>query len=192
MTLFQNRYRIESTRLPGWDYSDDGKYFITICTKDREFYFGEIAGGKMHYSDIGKIANQYWVEIPDHFPFITLDEFVVMPNHIHGILIINKNNTVVDTLHCSVSTTNRRSRTPIGETPNPIMSAISPKRGSLGSVIRSFKSACTTTINEQYPESRFRWLPRFHDSIIRDDQSLQRIRQYIKNNPSNWKDDEYR
>ncbi|MBI4650145.1 hypothetical protein HY745_02450, partial [Candidatus Desantisbacteria bacterium] len=82
--LFKNQYRIKSTRLSNWDYSSNGYYFITICTHNREHYFGEIG----EITTIGKIAQKYWLEIPNHFPFVILNEFVIMPNHIHGILII--------------------------------------------------------------------------------------------------------
>jgi REP element-mobilizing transposase RayT len=87
---FQNKYRIPSARLQNWDYSSNGAYFITICTQNREHYFGEIKDAAMQISTIGQLAEQYWKEIPNHFPFVELENFVVMPNHIHGILIINK------------------------------------------------------------------------------------------------------
>ena len=88
---FQNKYRIPSARHPNWDYGTNGAYFITICTKDRQYFFGESENGKMKLSTVGAIAQGFWYEIPKHFPFIELGEFVVMPNHIHGVLILNKN-----------------------------------------------------------------------------------------------------
>ena len=87
---FKNKYRIETTRLQNWDYGWNAAYFITICTHNREHYFGEIADGKIRISEIGEIAEKYWFEIPVHFPFVKLDAFVVMPNHIHVIIIIDK------------------------------------------------------------------------------------------------------
>ncbi|HEX9972985.1 MAG TPA: glucose-6-phosphate dehydrogenase [bacterium] len=86
--LFKNKYRIHSIRLPGWDYRSPGGYFVTICTKDRECWFGEIDNGEMILSDLGKIVDQYWQEIPDHFKNVQPDEFVIMPNHTHGILFL--------------------------------------------------------------------------------------------------------
>ena len=86
---FQNKYRIPSARLQTWDYSNDGAYFITICTQNREHFFGNIKNGIMQLSEIGKLAAQFWHEIPNHFPMVELGNFVVMPNHIHGILIMN-------------------------------------------------------------------------------------------------------
>ncbi len=89
MTLFQNKYRVESNRLRGYDYSSIGAYFITICTIDRGHFFGEVFDGEMVLNPLGKQTHQCWMDIPQHFPFVTIDEFVVMPNHVHGIIIIN-------------------------------------------------------------------------------------------------------
>ena len=89
---FKNKYRISSARLQSWDYSNNGAYFITICTQNRNHFFGKIQNQEMHLSEIGKLAEKYWLEIPEHFPFVELSNFVVMPNHFHGILIINKIN----------------------------------------------------------------------------------------------------
>ena len=86
--LFRNKYRIGSIRYRGFDYSSPGKYFITICTKNKLPYFGKIENGIMILSDPGLIANKCWQEIPNHFPFIELDEFFIMPDHLHGIIII--------------------------------------------------------------------------------------------------------
>ena len=92
---FKNKYRIPSNRLKNWDYSTNAAYFITICTQNREHYFGEIKNGEMQLNELGENATRFWLDIPIHFPFIELGNFVVMPNHTHGILIINKtpNNT---------------------------------------------------------------------------------------------------
>ena len=85
---YKDKYRINSTRLKNWDYGGNALYFITICTKNREHFFGEITKGKMKLSEIGEIAKKCWLEIPEHFPFVKLDEFVVMPNHVHGIILL--------------------------------------------------------------------------------------------------------
>ena len=87
MKKFNNKYRIPSARLQNWDYGNNGAYFITICTKNRICFFGE---GLHEKIETGIIAEKIWFEIPKHFPFVELDRFVVMPNHIHGIIIINK------------------------------------------------------------------------------------------------------
>jgi len=97
MTLFQNKYRIESARREGWDYADNGYYFVTICTKDREYYFGEIENGDMVLSEMGLIAKNIWCEISKHFPHAELDEFIVMPNHIHGLLYLSGHEKPIET-----------------------------------------------------------------------------------------------
>ena len=89
---FKNKYRIPSARLQTWDYANNGSYFITICTQNRNHFFGKIINQEMQLSEIGKLAEKYWLEIPEHFPFVELGNFVVMPNHFHGILIIDKPN----------------------------------------------------------------------------------------------------
>ncbi|MGB3848670.1 MAG: transposase, partial [Tunicatimonas sp.] len=87
---YQNKYRIASARAPWWDYGWEGAYFITICTHDRQHFFGNIEGGVMQLSPVGALAHQYWQEIPGRFPYAQLDAWVVMPNHMHGILIIRR------------------------------------------------------------------------------------------------------
>ena len=87
---FLNKYRIPSARLQTWDYGSNAAYFVTICTKDRVHFFGEMVNREMQLSGIGAMAQTCWGEIPKHFPFVELGGFVVMPNHVHGIVIINK------------------------------------------------------------------------------------------------------
>ncbi len=89
MSLYKNRYRVESTRWKHWDYSSNGEYFITICTKNRNPYFGKIRNGVMGLNEIGNMTAIYWQNIPLHFPFVELGPWVVMPNHVHGVIIIN-------------------------------------------------------------------------------------------------------
>jgi REP element-mobilizing transposase RayT len=175
---YLNKYRIESIRLKGYDYSSEGAYFITIVTKNREHFFGEIVDGKMIFNVIGDNAQKYWDEIPQHFSFIRLDEMVVMPNHIHGILWIDKLGGIGCDVACNVAT---------GNTKNKKMMEISPKRGSIATVIRSYKSVVTNKSRQINPN--FAWQPRFHDHIIRNEKSLNRIRKYIRNNPVIWQRD---
>lgn len=174
MTLFKNKYRIESARLKGWDYRNPGYYFVTICTRGRNHYFGAIEGDDVCLSSVGEIAVQCWSENPQHHEGIELDEWVIMPNHVHGIIIIV--DRVVEALHCNTSTT-----------VYPKMSAISPKTGSLSVAVRSFKSAVTKLAHQAGHE--FGWQERFWDHIIRNEAELNRIRNYIRANPSNWEND---
>ncbi len=186
---FQNKYRIPTTRLQTWDYSNNGTYFITICTQNREHFFGNIKNGIMQLSEIGKLAEQYWLEIPNHFPFVELGNFVVMPNHVHGILIINKidNPTLsstesVETSHCLVSKINLN--TTIGS-----LRFQNQGKNTISSIVGSYKSIVTKTSRQTH--SDFGWQSRFHDHIIRNSKSFDIIQNYIFENPLKWKNDKF-
>jgi len=191
---FQDKYRIPSSRLSNWDYGCNAIYFVTICTAHRECYFGNIVKmqnvetqdfaslpPKMELSEIGKIAHHYWIEIPNHFPFVELGEFVVMPNHIHGVIIIDKPNgkAVGD---ATVETQNFASLPPRQNNVN----TFGPQSQNLASIIRGYKTGVKkyATLNM----IDFAWQSRFHDHVIRNDGSFQHISGYIQNNPSNWAD----
>ena len=184
---YQNKYRIASARMKNYDYSQNGAYFITIVTKNREHFFGEIVDGKMILNEIGEISQKYWNEIPQHFSFIKLDEMVVMPNHIHGILWIDKDYAggcgTVDAVGCRDVACNVSTAGETGKTKNKQMAKISPKQGSLASVIRSFKSVVTKNSRElvrtEKTKTIFAWQTRFHDRIIRNENELNQIRNYI-------------
>ena len=94
MTLFQNKYRIESTRFKGWDYASTGSYFVTICTFDRVNLFGRVVKGQMELNQYGNIVNQCWLDLPNHYKNIRLDAFVIMPNHVHGIIVIDNHDFI--------------------------------------------------------------------------------------------------
>jgi len=186
---FNGIYRIQSARLKNWDYSWNAIYFITICTQDREFLFGDITDGKMVLSEIGEIAKTYWEEIPQHFPFAELNEFVVMPNHIHGIIIINNSGKEKDNIGREainrVSTINSISTERGGITglKNPMLS------DNLSKIIRWYKGRVSFESRKIHAD--FGWQARFHDHIIRTDESFQKIRDYINNNPMTWADDKF-
>ncbi len=191
---FKNKYRIPSARLQSWDYGKNGSYFITICTKNREHFFGEIFNEKMHLNEIGIMADKYWKEIPIHFPFIELGKYVVMPNHVHGILTIIKNRidqpSCIDKASCrdkaclvSTTTTHESNKT------NGQMRFQNQGKKTISSITGSFKSVVTK--NAHLINSDFAWQPRFHDHVIRDAESFERIQIYIKNNPKNWKEDKF-
>jgi len=180
---FKGKYRIKSARLQNWDYSWNGLYFITICTQNREFYFGDVVKGEMILSAIGEIVKKYWYEIPKNFPFVELDEFVVMPNHIHGIIIINKKDD--NESHPDRDAINRVCTDVGGITgiKNPMLS------DNLSRIIRWYKGRVSFESRKIHLD--FTWQSRFHDHIIRNDESLQRIRDYISNNPIRWRGDKF-
>ena len=259
---YKDTYRIDSPRLPNWDYCWQGIYFVTICTAQREHYFGEIENHRMVLSEIGKIAETEWTRTPQIRPDmnIALDAYCVMPNHFHGIIIIGENEynrrdgawrggafrdgafrccrdamhgvstasgtvtvTGIDTASGTVTASGIDTVTGVGtatgiitangtvtasgidtatgiitahdtithgditETTNVNQNKFSPQRKNLSSVIRGFKSSVTTYARKHNIE--FAWQARFYDHIIRDDKSFINIRQYIKNNPLNWRDD---
>lgn len=99
MKKFQNNYRIPSARLENWDYGANGAYFITICTDKMQHYFGKVFEREMHLNELGKLAHDLWQEITSQFPYVELGNFVIMPNHMHGILIINKSVSVMTRLN---------------------------------------------------------------------------------------------
>ena len=182
---YQNKYRIDSTRLQNWDYRSNAMYFITICTKNRNHFFGEISDGKIKLSKIGIIANKYWLEIPNHFPFVKLDAFVVMPNHIHGIIIIDKPNSNDSDAQNIVETQN------IKETQNiaSLRNKFGPQSKNLASIMRGYKIGVTKDAKTNDPN--WAWQPLYYDHIIRNNKSFKRIKKYIFENPQKWKEDKF-
>ncbi|MEA1786425.1 transposase [Arenibacter sp. GZD96] len=184
MKKYNNKYRISSARASFWDYGWNAAYFVTICTQNRLYWFGDMKGRKMELSAIGNIANSCWLEIPTHFPFVELGVHIIMPNHVHGIVIINKS---VDGQN--VETQNSASLpTPPTELDKP-RNQFGPQSKNLASIIRGFKIGVTKNARLIHPD--FQWQSRFHDHIIRDDKSFQNISNYIINNPANWKGDKF-
>jgi putative transposase len=167
---FKSKYRVSSVRMPHWDYGSHGLYYITICTKNHIHYFGEIVSdpnnetqnfASLQKTAIGEVAYNNWLNIPTHFPFVEIDQFVIMPNHIHGILFINKPNKVDWTIN-----------------------KFGSQSQNLASIIRGYKASVKTyaTINK----IEFLWQPRYYDHVIRDEKGYINIREYIFNNPEKW------
>jgi len=169
MTLFKDKYRIESVRLPGYDYSQPGAYFITIVTHNRQCLFGNIVDGEMIRNEFGELVKTEWSKTALIRPNIVIDAFVVMPNHLHGILIItgseSGNGTTIEQFG-------------------------KPTKNSIPTIVRLFKSTTTKQINQlrQTPMQPL-WQRNYHEHVIRNDTELTRIRQYIINNPKKWEED---
>lgn len=181
MSKFKNRYRITSARAPFWDYGSNAAYFVTICTHNRAHWFGNVVDGVMQLSTIARIANACWHEIPDHFPFVELGSYVVMPNHVHGVVIINKPIDVANPINDD---------TPIPDTEtNPPQNRFGPQSKNLASIIRGFKIGVTK--NARQINAEFAWQSRFHDHIIRNEKSFRNICNYIVANPANWQKDKF-
>lgn len=176
MTLFDNKYRVEATRLPRWDYGQAGYYFVTICTKDHKHFFGDVVSDDMLLSPIGEIVAQEWINTEIIRPNVRLDEWVIMPNHMHMIVIITHK---VETPRRGVSTP-RHAQT--------MAASKKWKANTLGSIIGQFKGKCTRLIRAQ-GYSDFAWQTRFYDHIIRSEEALHKLRHYIAHNPMNWGQD---
>ena len=172
--LFMGKFRIESTRLRDWDYSSPAWYFVTICTGNRKCWLGEVTSSGMECSRLGEYVNQHWSEIPDHYTSVKLDEYVVMPNHLHGIIIIEGE-------HSFTPQPKRAQYRTLGLVP--------PRPGSLSAIVRSFKAGVTRGSSQGHRD--FRWQPGFYDHIIRGNANLKAVRKYIRQNPENWMYDEF-
>ena len=179
MEQYRNLYRIDSTRYPSWDYSWQGIYYVTICTFDKENYFGEIIDKYVVLNKLGNFANEQWLLSPIKRPDmnIKLGAHIIMPDHIHGIIKIGdnvynrmRNNEMKgrDAMHC-VST----------------LGKFGPQRKNLSSIIRGYKSCVTTFARKN--DLIFAWQSRFNDRIIDDINGLMFCEQYILNNPTNYK-----
>ena len=181
MEKFNNKYRVESTRLSGYDYSQNGAYFITICTKDRIHHFGKISNGNMILSEIGNQATEYWRNISQQFPFVKLGEFIVMPNHIHGIIIIEKDFS--EEIEAKDSKNIIIQSGGITGIRNPMF------HENISRIIRWYKGRCSFEVRKFHFD--FKWQARFHDHIIRNEKSFTNIQNYIMNNPFKWKEDTF-
>jgi REP element-mobilizing transposase RayT len=175
MTLFRETYRIESARKPYWDYCCPGWYFVTICTKNRRPLFGKVVDDEVDLSAIGGYTAGCWQEVPAHHRNVEIDEFIVMPNHVHGIIVLTGPERMPAL----------RRRGQIKRTAE--LTSVHPQPGSLGAVVGSFKAAVSYWCRTHNLE--FGWQARFHDRIIRGKNSLKAIREYIRENPANWRKD---
>ncbi|HRE40977.1 MAG TPA: transposase [Ignavibacteria bacterium] len=180
---FQKR---KSIRLKDFDYSKEGLYFITICVHNHECLFGKIENDNLLLNELGKVANNFWIEIPNHFPSVELHEFIIMPNHIHGIIEIvgtqnNEFNPIVGTRHGVSKTANKDEYKHQFSKPIP---------GSISTIINQYKSSVKRWCNKN-GHKYFQWQSRFYDHIIRSDFDYQNISNYIIHNPAKWDEDKY-
>ena len=172
--LTQPARQRRTVRLGGYDYAAGGAYFVTVCTSERGNLFGNIADGQMRLNQLGLATKDCWLEIPAHFPHVALDEYVIMPNHVHGILWIV---TEAEDYNLASGNLSVRSRPAFH----------SPSR-SLGSVLRGFKIGVTRWARAHSSIHQV-WQRSYYEHIIRNDASLNRIRRYILDNPANWEHD---
>ena len=202
MDKYKNKYRIPSARAQWWDYRWDAAYFLTVNTRGRRHFFGEVHDGSMILSNVGRIADICWLDIPNHAANIELGEYVVMPNHVHGIIILRGNATPVQTMRALSLPESRPERQPPilppyqspprpdpgGKTPGQ-MRLKNPGKNSISTIIGAYKSGVSRDARRAGFD--LEWQSRFHDHIIRDEAEYERITRYILNNPANWKGDVY-
>ncbi|MCK4654251.1 MAG: transposase [Candidatus Cloacimonetes bacterium] len=203
-----------SIRLPSYDYTSSGAYFVTICTKNRQYFFGKILNGKINLSKIGKIASQNWQNISNHYNHVELGEFVVMPNHIHGIIWIvgtrldlpDKKETVGEYLGMPNNNNmiskidNNAIRQGEPKTINTKRERIrqseplhkrefgAPQSGSLSMIINQYKASVKRWCNKNGCDY-FCWQRNYYEHIIRNNDDLYNISEYIQTNPLNWEHD---
>ncbi len=169
----------KANRWPGYNYNYPGRYFITICTKDRKKYFGSVDNNKMKLNKIGEIAKQQLLWLPDNFPQVRLDQWIVMPNHVHIILEINYNFNNDKTGYADDDKNGKS----VGTGRD-----LSLQGKPIYDIIGAFKTTSSKLIH-QIGHSDFAWQRSFYDRVIRDDNELSRIRDYIIFNPLNWSRD---
>jgi REP element-mobilizing transposase RayT len=206
---FKNKYRIATARWAAWDYGRNAAYFVTICVADRADLFGAVVNGQMRLTPLGQSAEDCWRAIPDHFPFVELDAFVVMPNHMHGIVVINKPDTVQTQgvaslpppdMAPAVQTQNFASLPPpdmvpavqtqdLASLPPTAQNKFGPQSKNLASIIRGYKIGVTKFARQN--GLPFAWQPRYHDHVIRNGDDLARIQKYITDNPRQWEQDRF-
>lgn len=180
-----------SIRLKGYDYAQAGAYFVTIVTYRRDPLFGKIENGIMVLNDFGTIADECWRAIPEHFPNVELGAHIIMPNHTHGVIVIRadefaSNGVVaqhVGATQCVAPTNQCVAPTPIITRPT------GPKRGSLGAIIGSYKSAVSYRIHKEHNATGI-WQRNYYEHIIRNEREMDNIWRYIEANPAQWDDDD--
>ena len=172
-----------SIRLKGYDYASAGAYFITVCTYDRQCLFGEIAGGAMYLNETGQAISDEWLRTAAVRRYVTLDEFVLMPNHIHGIMILTEATVVQHHV--------RKDRKGVGANRRLAPTASTPpSAGSIGAIMSQFKSITTKRINGMLGTTGTSvWQRNYYEHVIRSDIELYEIREYIQNNPTRWDED---
>lgn len=174
MVYDPEKHHRRSIRLKNYDYSQPGVYSVTLCTQNGATMFGDILDGEMRLNDRGEIAQAVWNTLPERFPTLELDYYVIMPNHLHGIVVQGG-----QPLPRSTNTPGIRRHT---------RALVQPARSELGQIIRTFK-AVTTRLIRVSGTSEFAWHQNYYDHIIRNETDLNRIRQYIVDNPARWAED---
>jgi putative transposase len=176
--IFPNR---KPTRHTNYDYNLPGYYFVTICSFGKNCLFGNINNGVMILNDIGEAVNKYWNEIPKHFENVELDYYQVMPNHLHGIIVIDSTNNIVGNAYTAFPVNNA-----IRHSGQAFAFPTDRTKMILSKVVQQFKRQVTIDIKTRFGFKENIWQKSFYDRIIRNENELYQIRKYIKQNPMRW------
>lgn len=190
MTFNPEIHHRRSIRLKGYDYSQAGAYFVTICTNDKESIFGDVMDKEMRLNECGKITLNCWADLPKHYSQIELDEFIIMPNHVHGIVVFVGAPLAapgimaapgIDVLPGASATKNKAQKKKGAASSAP----------TLGDVIRTFKSMSAIAVNRVLDRQGVPvWQRNYYEHIIRNENELYKTRAYVADNPLNWETDE--
>ena len=176
-----NKHHRRSIRLKGFDYTREAAYFVTISTQNQACLFGEIMNEQMRLNDVGTVADICWRAIPEHFPRVVLDAFVIMPNHVHGIIWIRPKNK---------ANVGAKNLSPLPPRPSQQgASAFRSPSKTVGSIVRGFKIGVTKWVRSNKNFYTV-WQRNYYEHIIRNETALNRLRQYIADNPARWADDQ--
>jgi putative transposase len=195
MKYDREKHHRRSIRLKGYDYTSVGSYFITICTFQRECLFGTISNGEMQLNQYGKIVHSHWQNLPKYHPRLELDEFVIMPNHIHGILFLIDNDDIsrdhYNSVGAGLADDFALENQNLSTKPAPTNNFETENNHGIPEIIRGFKTFSARRVNQiRHTSGIFVWQRNYYDHIIRDETSLQKIRQYIQTNPRLWQVDQ--
>ena len=168
----------QSIRLNGYNYAESGAYFVTICTQGHPCLFGEIVDGQTHANALGQMVQETWCDLPDHYPHVELDAFVLMPNHVHMVIVLTEGSDVVGA----------------GFKPalvhGPVPTPDSTKRHGLAEIVRAFKTFSSQKVNKcRGLRGVPLWQRNYYEHIIRNERALTHIRRYITENPQRWAQD---
>ncbi|MEX2161214.1 MAG: transposase [Anaerolineales bacterium] len=173
----------KAQRLPQYDYASAGAYFVTVCVKDRLPILGTMVGSEVRLTRAGELITEVWNDLPQHYDFIELDEFIVMPNHVHGIVWISSNEPTDDSVGAGLRPAQSVRE---GLRPSP-----TKKPPGLSEIVRSFKSFSAREIHKANQTTGSFWQRGFYEHIIRNDDDLYQHRAYVRNNSLKWALDEY-
>ena len=192
MVINPKKFRRRSFRLQDYDYGQPGFYYITICTEDRKAMLGNVVNGEMCLNNAGSVAQSVWLSLPQRFSHVKLDQYIVMPNHLHGIieLVESETNRTIPTQPITTPINHPAFAAAQFITPTTTKVDSMDRTVPLGEIVRTFKAATIRLIRTMIKPD-FAWQADYYDHIVRNDKDLDRIRTYILDNPTRWEEDRF-